>query len=94
MDVAASDISVISPLVEKICSIAYENGAYALCSVVSSPELVARLCQAGMWRVPSWMPGKQFYSVVRFNPKPELSVPSEWRTLAGWYQTLGDWDNL
>lgn len=92
MDLFVGEKEFAAPLVRALCALAPAENAEAVAAVVSSPALVATLGRAGFWPVPDWLPLKRFYSVARFNPNQP--APAEWQTLAGWYQTLADWDNL
>lgn len=94
MDVAAVQPDVVPDLAVTAFEMARDQGAVAAAAVTSSPALSRALRRAGFWMVPMWAPLKRFYSVVRFNPAGEALVSSTWRQIHGWYQTLGDWDNL
>lgn len=92
MDLLVLEENVVPALMRRICEVAKAEGVDVLAAVVSSPRLVEVLKRSGFWAVPGWLPLKKFYSVAQFNPgKP---APATWQTLAGWYQTLADWDNL
>jgi hypothetical protein len=92
LDLLVEDETTIPTLLATICNAARAEKAEALATVVSGGPLAKCLRRAGMWAVPEWLPLKKFYSVARFNPRMDL--PARWRRLAGWYQTLADWDNL
>lgn len=92
MDLLVAVEEVIESLLEAVCVQARNEGAHLVAAVVSGPRLARDLARAGFWTVPSWMPLKRFYSVAKFNPAS--SHPGHWHTLAGWHQTLADWDNL
>ncbi len=92
MDLLVSEQRVLNSLLGALCHQAKSQCADGLAAVVSSKPLATALRGTGFWGVPSWFPVKQFYSVAKFNPR--LETPAAWRTLAGWQQTLADWDNL
>lgn len=92
MDLAVERPGLAGALMEPVLKALCSAGAHAVSAVVSSPALVETLRMAGLWEVPAWAPLKRFYSVVRFNP--DQAVPERWRSIEGWQQTLGDWDNL
>lgn len=92
MDLAVSDRSVLGSLLVRIFACARSAGAHAMAVVGSSPPLLRDLARQGFWFVPQWAPVKRFYSVARF--APATSPPASWRQITGWYQMLGDWDNL
>ncbi len=92
MDLLVVNENVVPALVNRTCALAAAEGVDAVVAVVSSKRLAQVLSASGFWAVPAWLPVKRFYSVARFNPNQ--SAPVGWQTLAGWYQTLSDWDNL
>ena len=92
MDLFVAEEKYVADLLHALVGLAQNQKAEAVATVVSSPRFAVVLQRAGFWMVPDWLPLKRFYSVARFNPQHSLSPA--WRTLAGWYQTLADWDNL
>lgn len=92
MDLLVSEKKFAAPMMVALCELARTENAGAMATVVSSPALVKTFSHSGFWPVPNWLPVKRFHSVARFNPIQ--SAPANWQTLAGWYQTLADWDNL
>lgn len=94
MDIAMRDTGSAAALLRAVCASAQEAGAQVVASVVSSREMLTLFRKNGFFAAPLWMPIKRFYSVVRFNPARERELPTQWRRIEGWNQTLGDWDNL
>jgi predicted N-acetyltransferase YhbS len=92
MDLFVGEKKYAADFLRALVELARRESAGAVAAVVSSPALAEALGCAGFWAVPDWLPLKRFYSVAKFNP--QQPVPAEWQTLAGWYQTLADWDNL
>jgi len=92
MDLFVGEKCHAATLLVALCELARNEKAEAVAAVVSSPALMETLSQAGFWLVPNWLPLKKFYSVARFNPN--RPAPARWQKLAGWDQTLADWDNL
>ncbi len=92
MDLFVGEKCHAAALLAALCELARNEKAEAVAAVVSSPALIDTLSHAGFWLVPYWLPLKKFYSVARFNPN--RPAPAHWQKLAGWYQTLADWDNL
>lgn len=94
MDVAVRLPAALGALVAAVIQAAGNDRAVAVVAVTSSSEMTRALSGVGFWAVPSWAPVKRFYTVVRFNPDQGHQVPPAWRRIGGWYQMLGDWDNL
>ncbi len=92
VDLVVGDERTLRTIVNRLCSDAAAEGSHAVATVVSSIPLAHALVRAGLWIVPTWVPTKRFYSVVRFNLA--CNVPQSWQRLNGWYQTFADWDNL
>jgi GNAT superfamily N-acetyltransferase len=92
MDLFISETRHAAAMLGALCEWARTENADAVATVVSSAALAETLCHGGFSSVPTWLPLKKFYSVAKFNP--HQPAPADWRTLAGWYQTLADWDNL
>ena len=92
MDLFVGEKCHAADLLAALGELAHNEKAEAVATVVSSPALIDTLINTGFWSVPNWLPLKKFYSVARFNP--DRPAPANWQTLAGWYQTLADWDNL
>jgi GNAT superfamily N-acetyltransferase len=93
MDLSATD-QVSLGYILKAASDYCKKRASILCSVTSSSLLAKQFEQNGFWTIPFWMSPKRFYSFIKFNPSFINQTPPEWYTLRGWYQMLGDWDNL
>lgn len=94
MDVAVLRTEALEGLVAGVIDAARGDGAAAIGAVTSSAAMTRALCSAGFWAVPRWLPVKRFHTVARFNPDRDGQVRSTWRFIGGWYQMLGDWDNL
>ena len=94
MDVAVRSREALVDILMSVFEAARADGVCAVCAVASAPYLTRALCQSGFWAMPLWIPVKRFYTVVRFNPASAHRVPGAWREIVGWYQMLGDWDNL
>lgn len=94
MDYAVCDHAAYHDLLAGLQEGLRSFGAQVLCAVVSAPEQLRSLRRSGFWIVPKWAPIKRFYTVARFNPEQAENVPAAWHKISGWYQTLGDWDNL
>jgi len=92
VDLFVGEKKYTADFLRAVVNLARIANAEAVATVVSSPALTEALCRAGFWAAPDWLPLKRFYSVAKFNP--HQSAPTAWQTLAGWYQTLADWDNL
>jgi GNAT superfamily N-acetyltransferase len=94
MDLAVANSAVFNDLIAGLMENVGAFETQLLCAVVSSSEQIKALCRNGFWLVPHWVPAKRFHTVARFNPARINELPVRWQSISGWYQTLGDWDNL
>lgn len=69
-------------------------GVGALAAIASSPEMLRTLREAGLHRVPDWLPLKRFLTVIRLRPEGDPSLVADLGQLQNWSFMLGDWDNL
>jgi len=94
MDLSVRGIEMLSDLLLAVFEAARQDAVLAVCAVASAPGMIRALRRAGFWAVPAWAPVKRFYTVARFNPSLDTRFQADWRRIGGWYQMLGDWDNL
>ncbi|HOW68065.1 MAG TPA: GNAT family N-acetyltransferase [Candidatus Paceibacterota bacterium] len=94
MDIAVNALESLPPLVRKILEVLSQRGVELFCAVTSSDAMSRALRRTGFWQVPTWVPVKRFYTVAKFNPAVETQIAPQWRKMSGWYQMLGDWDNV
>lgn len=92
MELAVESHRIAAPLFRRVFRLLAADGVDAMAAVVSHPSMARSLSFSGFLEVPAWAPVKRFYTVVRFNP--DYPVPAGWKRIAGWDQTLGDWDSL
>jgi hypothetical protein len=71
-----------------------EAGVAIVASVVSSTAQIQALSAFGFWRIPSWAPLKQFFTMFRAGPALDAVLTERLEAIDSWHQTLGDWDNL
>jgi GNAT superfamily N-acetyltransferase len=93
VDLLGADDETRKALIQGALHSLRNQGAQICAAVMTSPELLAELRTQGFFALPRRLSLKNFYTV--YQPHPDHTKSFDiLRSIAHWYQTLGDWDGI
>jgi GNAT superfamily N-acetyltransferase len=93
VELVADSSGIRRALIDAATSSLRRQGVACVAAVVTAPELIHDFRKQRFFTLPESLRPKKFHTV--YFPHPEHAADfNSLQSIAGWYQTLGDWDGI